>query len=82
MIISPLNKNENIFKGNKRLYKIYALVYLKINNYTRAVSRQIKDLKTEKIKISFIKEINCALLSILRHEEMKFLNFELKKFFL
>lgn len=57
---------------------IYALMYQKIKNYAKAVLRKIKELKKEKMKISFIKEINCALLSIPRHKEMKFLKFEIK----
>lgn len=46
----------------------YALIYSKIKNCTKAVLRQIKDIKTGKMNISFIKEINCALLSIVRHK--------------
>lgn len=49
---------------------IYALIYLKIKNYVKAVLRKIKDLKKEKMKISFIKEINCALLSKTRRDEI------------
>ena len=56
-----------------------ALIYLKIKNYAKAILRQIKDQKKEKMKISFIKEINCVLLTILRHKEIKFLKFEIKK---